>query len=54
MEKEIVMDCSECEHLETTYYEYDTGYREYECGLFGDCVYDGCCPLNCKYVIEEE
>ena len=54
MENEIVMDCCDCEYLETVYFEWDTGYRECECGCFGDGIYDEICPFNCKYIVEEK
>lgn len=44
---------NECEHAKTTYYEYDTGYAEYMCELFGDWPCDEC-PLSFKWTIEEE
>lgn len=42
----------DCEYLECTYAEWDTGYREYECTLIGD---NGCdnCPLKIKYTVTD-
>lgn len=49
----------ECQHCERSYYEYDTGYSEYSCGLWdgedsccGGSIEMGC-PLAFKYKIEE-
>ena len=64
MEKEIYEPYWEqCPHCEETYYEYDTGYREYECVLIKELcegVHDfknmfGCsmCPLAFKYTVEK-
>ena len=51
---EIDQDCGYCER---SYYEYDTGYAEYECLLYGgECVCGSLeygCPLSFKYSIEE-
>ena len=54
-------DWESCPYCEQSYYEYDTGYTEYECKLVydngGSCVgssIDGGCPLACKYKIEED
>ena len=48
----------ECEYVNQSYYEYDTGYAEYECLLIGDgcqcfggCIDSGC-PLAFKYKVE--
>ena len=41
-----------CEYCEETYKEWDTGYTEYGCSLFGgECV--ECCPLSFKYKVED-
>lgn len=46
-------DIDKCEHSQVTYYEYDTGYEERTCKLFGDVLCDEC-PLFFKWTIEEE
>lgn len=57
MEKEIFEnDASSCEYCERSYYEYNTGYSEYECLLdnkdcFGGELEFGC-PLSFKYIVE--
>lgn len=58
MQGEIIGDYMTCGYSERTCYEWDTGYEEYGCTL-GDsnpdetpCCHD-CCPLNCKYEVEE-
>lgn len=48
--KEHEMDCEDCEYCEQSYYEYDTGYCEYECTFMGECMEK--CPLSFKYKIE--
>lgn len=55
-------DWESCPYIECSYYEYDTGYREYECQLWKkkDGSYYNCCggdinngcPLSFKYKIE--
>lgn len=58
MEEEIFEKYyKDCEYCEVSYYESDTGYTEYECGLMGcECLGSGdiCdgCPLSFKYQIE--
>jgi hypothetical protein len=52
MKKEIFVDCSECEYLEVTYEEWDTGYKEYDCTFIGEPCPE-CCPFWCKYTVEE-
>ena len=43
----------ECEYIECTYEEWDTGYKEFECTLLGvDCLCERC-PLCFKYYINE-
>lgn len=46
----------DCEYIDQSYYEYDTGYAEYECTLCqGECqggYIDSGCPLSFKYKIE--
>lgn len=50
-----------CPYQEETYYEYETGYREYGCSLLGKAVSNNCvggyedngCPLSFKYKVEE-
>lgn len=48
----------ECEYINQNYYEYDTGYTEYECILIGggcQCFggyIDSGCPLAFKYKVE--
>lgn len=48
----------ECEYINQSYYEYDTGYTEYECLLIGgECqcfggYLDSGCPLAFKYKVE--
>lgn len=51
----IEQDWEECEYCGRSYYEYDTGYAEYECGLWKDSCYGGgyACPLSFKYKVEE-
>ena len=55
-------DWESCPYVERSYYEYDTGYSEYECqlwrkldGKYYDCcggsIYNGC-PLSFKYKVE--
>lgn len=49
---EYINDWENCEYCEETYKEWDTGYTEYGCSLFGEeCVED--CPLSFKYSVEE-
>ena len=52
----IEQDWEECEYCDRSYYEYDTGYAEYECSLWGnDPCLGGCicgCPLAFKYKVE--
>lgn len=51
--KEYLENLEDCEYLEEVYLEYDTGYREYECLLFGgDCLGDNC-PLNFRCEVRE-
>lgn len=54
-------DWEKCEYCEVTYWEIDTGYKEYGCSLItGDerdvkCLGSGIncgCPLSFKYKIE--
>ena len=56
MEETYEQNWEECEYCEQSYYELDTGYSEYECGLCGgDCLggdIDSGCPLSFKYQIE--
>lgn len=64
MEEEIYEnDYEKCEYCEVTYWESDTGYREYGCSLItgnereseclgGDIHYG--CPLSFKYQIENK
>lgn len=55
----IEQDWEKCEYCECSYYEYDTGYSEYECTIYGK---DPCmsgdihygCPLSFKYKVEEK
>lgn len=49
-----------CQYCECTYYEYDTGYREYGCSYFGDANEKECwlgelnkCPLAFRYEVKE-
>lgn len=43
-----------CEFCEQSYYEYDTGYAEYSCGLLGkECICEYC-PLSFRYSVEED
>lgn len=63
MEEEIYENNYEdCDYCETTYYERDTGYREYGCSFItgdeNDCPclggeLDFGCPLSFKYRIEK-
>lgn len=51
--EEYINDWENCEYCEETYKEWDTGYIEYGCFLFGEeCVED--CPLSFKYSVEEK
>ena len=52
----IEQDYEECEYCDRSYYEYDTGYAEYECGLCKDVCYGGdyACPLSFKYKVEND
>lgn len=47
----------DCEYCRQSYFEWDTGYAEYECDLVdGNCVggdIDSGCPLSFRYCIEE-
>lgn len=55
MDEELIVDWEECEYCHRSYYEYDTGYSEYECELTGfNCMGDEYCPLSCKYNVVEE
>lgn len=48
---DIDIDYTECDWGEVVYEEYDTGYEERECIIFGfQCMANGC-PLKCKYKI---
>lgn len=50
--KEYINECEFCQYRYESYYEYDTGYCEYECELTRtDCTED--CPLNFKFEYEE-
>lgn len=64
MDKELYEpDWEQCPHSEETYYEYDTGYREYDCALIKQfCegipdfknIFDcSICPLAFKYTVEK-
>ena len=57
-------DWAICPYVERSYYEYDTGYSEYECLLWkrqngqyysccGGDINNGC-PLSFKYKVEYE
>lgn len=49
---EIEHTWEDCEYLERSYYEYDTGYAEYDCNLLDDqCYGEAMCPLVCKYKV---
>ena len=51
--KEYINDWENCEYCEEAYKEWDTGYTEYSCRLFGEeCMLP--CPLSFKYKIEKE
>lgn len=54
--EEYYQEPDECEYIERSYYESDTGYAEYECTLLGcECRgYDDRCPLSFKYQVIEE
>lgn len=56
MERVYEQDWKECDYCEQSYYEYDTGYSEYECSLAGgDCFggdIESGCPLSFKYQID--
>lgn len=47
----------ECDYCGRSYYEYDTGYAEYECELTGyPCMggyIDSGCPLAFRYIVEK-
>lgn len=55
-------DWENCPYAEQSYYEWDTGYREYDCllwkkknGKFYGCVggdIHGGCPLSFRYKVE--
>ena len=51
----IEQDWEVCEYCRRSYYEYDTGYAEYECVLWsGDPCLGGSiegCPLSFKYKV---
>lgn len=55
MEEIYEQNWEKCEYCEQSYYEYDTGYSEYRCGLCGgECLggdIDSGCPLSFKYQI---
>lgn len=53
--KEKIIECkwNECEYSYQSYYENDTGYREYMCELTDDECIDEICPIACKYRIYE-
>ena len=63
MEEEIYeVDYENCSYCETTYYENDTGYREYGCSLWTGnaddnvCVggyLEDVCPLAFRYWVDE-
>ena len=64
MEEEIYEnEWENCEYCKCTYFENDTGYREYRCSLItgdendfycvGSDITDGC-PLSFKYRIEKD
>lgn len=62
MEKIYEPDYKHCEYCEETYYEYDTGYREFGCSFYtgdaedGDCMggdIEHGCPLAFKYRTEK-
>lgn len=55
----IEQDWEKCEYCVLSYYEYDTGYSEHSCKLYGtyDCVGGSIeygCPLPFKYKVEEK
>ena len=63
MKKEIFEhDWEQCPYCEESYYEYDTGYREYDCKLISQLCgrsynceggeIDSACPLAFKYTVE--
>ena len=53
----VEQDWEECEYCARSYYEYDTGYAEYECTLYdkSPCFHGSAygCPLSFKYKVEE-
>lgn len=64
MEEEIYEnDWENCDYCEVTYWESDTGFREYGCSFItgdehdyncvGTDIKDGC-PLSFKYRIDED
>lgn len=60
----IEQDWEACEYCDCSYYEYDTGYREYECRLWmkqDEKFYNCCggdisngCPLSFKYKVKKD
>ena len=63
MEK-FEQDWETCPYCDVSYYEYDTGYREYECGIYkkpdgkfcecsGGSIEDGC-PLSFRYEVRDK
>lgn len=55
-ENETITDYESCEYIRCTYYEHDTGYKEFGCALLGDPheneCYDEYCPLNSKVEVK--
>lgn len=55
MEKVHINSVDNCEYCDTSYWEHDTGYREYSCDLFGcECVGDEDCPLTFKFKVRDQ
>ena len=52
-EKSIEYKWKDCEYSHQSYYEWDTGYEEYECELTDDECNPYGCPMVCKYKVEK-
>lgn len=56
MEEIYENNWEDCEYCRQSYFEWDTGYAEYECELVdGNCMggdIDSGCPLSFKYHID--
>ncbi len=52
-EKIIGCKWKKCEYATQSYFEWDTGYEEYDCELMDSDCNEYECPLVCRYKIEE-